>query len=702
MNGVDQTEEVIFTDADHLQLLQLQALRAMAQRRNRQEGARALRASSADRQPNSAIPENWRLVPEHFTPYPWQSECLERWRVAGYRGTVKVATGGGKTLFALLAAQTLQNEREKDLRVVVVVPTIPLMFQWYDEVQAGNLPREAIALMGGGFQPQHLRDSRLLIAVLNSARDRLPEMARREHWSDRMLLVLDECHRAAAEQARKVLNCRPRYTLGLSATPEPGLEMSELPPDEAYNKGILGRELGPIIYDFTLQDSLAAGLLTPFEVWHIGLPLTPEEYRRHEKLSREIADLRKDLEVRHRSSRSKQTFIAWCQTIKDRGGPLAGQADRFLGLAAERKRMLYRAEARSRVTLGILREACASRESRVIVFHEVISETERIFRLAKLAGLPVLLEHSELPDSLRNDSIEAFRKGIGRIIVSAKSLIEGFNVPSADVGIIVASSGSVRQRIQSLGRMLRRKPGGRMATIYVLYVRDTEDEAIYEKADWHTIIGAERNRYFEWSFVDESMDWRAGLKESDVPREYRPPCFEVDVSLIQPGDPYPGQTHGLELRVDHQKNVRQMHDGALVKVPADIVERIVTWNPYARAVVVPCGHVVVRDSDGKWLFAGVLKGELSPSETEQNGRSTFLRLVRASGKRRVALERGTELVFPQGPSDVENHLLKWVAEQEAQRQVTVNRIMWNGNRDYFVEIGGERIRCPLDLEPLEF
>src|SRR5581483_9522781 len=101
------------------------------------------------------------------------------------------------------------------------------------------------------------------------------------------------------------------------------------------------------------------------------------------------------------------------------------------------------------------------------------------FLQASGSGLPAVLEHSKLSDSLRAENIDAFRRGIARVIISAKSLVEGFNVPSADLGIIVASSGSVRQRIQSLGRMLRRKAGTRTARIIVLYIRDTEDEAIY-------------------------------------------------------------------------------------------------------------------------------------------------------------------------------------------------------------------------------
>ena len=47
------------------------------------------------------------------------------------------------------------------------------------------------------------------------------------------------------------------------------------------------------------------------------------------------------------------------------------------------------------------------------------------------------------------------------------------------------------------------------------------------------------------------------------PRKYRPPSWEVDVSELGPGDPYPGQTEGREVRVDQDGNLRA-EDGGLV------------------------------------------------------------------------------------------------------------------------------------------
>lgn len=139
-----------FDDADRLMLHQLRLLEWLDARGDHaaQDGETA---GSSVGTP-SEIPAEWRLV-QGVDLYDWQRDCIERWFAANCRGTVKVVTGAGKTILALALAERLQNQRVPDLRMVVVVPTIVLMHQWYDELIArGNLPRSAIGRLGGGYK----------------------------------------------------------------------------------------------------------------------------------------------------------------------------------------------------------------------------------------------------------------------------------------------------------------------------------------------------------------------------------------------------------------------------------------------------------------------------------------------------------------------------------------------------------------------
>ena len=62
-------------------------------------------------------------------PRRWQTEAMALWRREG-RGVLSVVTGAGKTAFALMLFEKLRRERP-DLRLVVVVPTIALVDQWF-------------------------------------------------------------------------------------------------------------------------------------------------------------------------------------------------------------------------------------------------------------------------------------------------------------------------------------------------------------------------------------------------------------------------------------------------------------------------------------------------------------------------------------------------------------------------------------------
>src|SRR5690242_6483408 len=60
----------------------------------------------------------------------WQVAALDAWLRGGRRGCFEVATGGGKTTFAL-ACYLEARERMPTLRTLIVVPTTALLDQWF-------------------------------------------------------------------------------------------------------------------------------------------------------------------------------------------------------------------------------------------------------------------------------------------------------------------------------------------------------------------------------------------------------------------------------------------------------------------------------------------------------------------------------------------------------------------------------------------
>ena len=514
----------------------------------------------------TALPERWDLT-QGVTLYDWQADCLQRWFDAGGRGTAKVVTGGGKTLLALAIAQQLQNAVQPELRMAVVVPTVVLMQQWYDELlERGNLPARAIGRLGGGYKDGFGGDVRVLVAVLASACKLLPKRVKQARVGDRLLLVVDECHRAGATEMAHVLSTPRTWSLGLSATPERDEDEEGGAATGGYDESTLGRELGPLIYDFDLRQALALGVIPQFTIHHHGLALAPDEQAQYERASRTISDAREELKALAPAKASGGgAFFAWIKKVIAKGGELAAIGIRFQSEASRRSRLLQRSKSRAEAAKAILqKEFAANPDARAILFHESIDAVMALFVDLQQSGFPVVAEHSRLPDSARETSLDLYRRGVAQVVVSARSLIEGFNVPATDVGIIVASSKSVRQRVQSLGRVLRRHRGRdgeeKTSHIHVLYMRGTVDEFLYEKADWDRTTGVDNNRYFQWSPPVEPIEM------GSPPRRPAPRDDELDETELAPGDRYPGRYEGAEFSCDSKGNLSDIDGNAMGSV----------------------------------------------------------------------------------------------------------------------------------------
>ena len=252
--------------------------------------------------------------------------------------------------------------------------------------------------------------------------------------------------------------------------------------------------------------------------------------------------------------------------------------------------------------------------------------------------------------------LRLFRAGAAQIIVSARSLIEGFNVPSADLGIVVAASSSVRQRVQTLGRLLRksraRDGSEKHAKLFVLYAADTVDELIYEKADWEKFIGAERNLYSRWSNVAESPP----IELPGPPRRPSQNELSVDSSTLEVGGTYPADTdEGREYTRDSQGTVRTA-DSLLIEPHPELTAVLKSSRKTAgRFRVTPQKHYVVESEKTKEGWRGVYLGTLtSPIRQVSSEDSAWeihdlkpgdeYPLARAGGKTFSVLQRDPRLI----------------------------------------------------------
>jgi superfamily II DNA or RNA helicase len=522
-----------------------------------------------------------------FELYDWQADAAEAWftqdgAARPERGIAQVVTGAGKTIMAL---EVLRRwlAADPDRVATVVVPTKVLMQQWLVElVSTLNVPVEDVGWAGDGHKDD-FEDRRVIVSIVNSAvQDDYLGTELREVGTPDHLLVADECHRYTGDTFSNVFDYPRSASLGLSAT-----AVSRGDEERTTDDELLVDELGDIYYELTYDEGIRRGLIPEFSIEYVGFDLAPQERAEYARLSDAVSAAVKDVHQRyeHRLYELPGGFAQKLQTIRTEvDGPTPAIADYF-EYTQTRRELVDGAAPRQAITLQLLRDAVDDGD-KTIVFQERIEQLEQLIapleqrgvdpKTGELAedaenyrtqlyeqfeGLKAVDEQMETlfadPDywpvmyhsghsrGVWNDiAMEWFRQdGMADVMLSVKALVEGVDVPSADVGIVRVSSSSIRQRIQTLGRILRTGDDpDEESTLYVLYARDTIDERIFTEYDWESELASAHVDHKIWEF-DSDEGYAAGRIRDATPEEYPPrpePEKIPDPDDLEMGDPYNG------------------------------------------------------------------------------------------------------------------------------------------------------------------
>jgi superfamily II DNA or RNA helicase len=386
------------------------------------------------------VPQPFALA-QPFEPFPHQAQALEAWVKGGSRGVVELPTGAGKTLLAVLAI--VKTGRP----TLVVVPTIDLLVQWQKVL--GERLGVPIGMIGGGANDRQP----ITIITYDSAANQI------EHLGASFgLLIADECHHLPAPAYRFIAEASiAPFRLGLTATfaRADGAEQ------------VASQLLGPMVHQVAI-DALAGEYLSPYEVHSVPVPLSEVEAAEYES--------------------SRQTYLNFIRSQGIRFDQPGGWA-RFLQRAHQsaigrEAFAAYRRQRRIALTSEAKLEALweilfRHRKDRVLVFTE---DNETVYRLAHLLLLPAITHQTPAPE--RSVLLQAFAQGDLRVLLTAKVLNEGVDVPAANVGVVLSGSGSVREHVQRLGRILRKQEGKR-AVLYEIYTDVAAESGISERRRRH-------------------------------------------------------------------------------------------------------------------------------------------------------------------------------------------------------------------------
>ena len=373
-------------------------------------------------------------------PRKWQSRALQIWEQS-FRGVVSVVTGGGKTTFALMCMQVFRKHAP-DCRFIIVVPTLALLDQWFINLREDlAVPKATIACFSGEDRPSQFTNINLM--VMNTAREYACKAAKTQN----SMLIVDECHRAATQSNALSLRGKHKATLGISATPE-------REHDDLFND-VLVPKLGPIIFRYDYNQALRDGVIVPFDLVNVSTNMTREEQIQYDNATVDIA----------------RTY----DKLK------SGTVSKNLLVRKLQRRARMAASSIQRIPVAI-RLAEQHRESRMIIFHESIDAAETILKILLARRFNATVYHSRVSPEMRRDNLRLYSKGIFDVLVTCRALDEGVDVPETEIAIVVSSTGSLRQRIQRLGRVLRPALGKPRARIYTIYVSKPEEDRLIREA----------------------------------------------------------------------------------------------------------------------------------------------------------------------------------------------------------------------------
>ena len=377
---------------------------------------------------------------QNIIPYHYQTTALQTWENNGGRGIIVMPTGSGKSILAAMSIVRIQRTS------LILVPTLDLLNQWQKNLQ--ELFQISVGTIGGG---DFLIEC-ITVCTYDSARIHSKKLG---HYF--YCLIFDECHHINTENYfRMASHFIAPYRLGLTATPNQDEDRTHLIEDV----------IGSIIYTKDIIE-LSGTYLADYELQTVYVELTAEEKKNY-LYHREFYRYYKN-QLRQQHNLDKwESFIFLASQTKDGRNALRS--------FHKYKEIIHNASMKIQAMVDIIRK---HKKERILIF---TNGNKTAYDVSSKFLFPVISHDTKKNE--RKEILEKFRNGEWNILVSSRVLNEGIDVPQASVAIILSGSSTVREHVQRLGRILRKK-GKRQAKLYEIICDNTTEIITSQKRRDH-------------------------------------------------------------------------------------------------------------------------------------------------------------------------------------------------------------------------
>ena len=159
----------------------------------------------------------------------------------------------------------------------------------------------------------------------------------------------------------------------------------------------------------------------------------------------------------------------WQRFVQASAGSKAGR--RAMLAHREARAIAFGTEGKLRVLADLL---VTHHPERTLIFTD---DNATVYRISQEFLIPAITHQTGVKE--RHDILTRFKAGDYRALVASRVLNEGVDVPEASVAIVLSGTGSTREYIQRLGRVLRKgKTPDKLALLYEVVAEDTNEENV--------------------------------------------------------------------------------------------------------------------------------------------------------------------------------------------------------------------------------
>ncbi|MEM3971018.1 MAG: DEAD/DEAH box helicase [Saccharolobus sp.] len=372
----------------------------------------------------------------------YQIESVEAWVKNGKRGVIALPTGAGKTLIGIKAIEEVKKS------TLIITYTKEQMLQWRDSIIKFSSKRPEIGL----YYSEEKIIRPITISTYHTAYRHISDL-----FDKFYLIIIDEVHHLPAEKFKIIAeNIIAPNRLGLSATPYR---------DDGKHEELF-KLIGGVVYYKSTTELSKLGYLAPYEVIQVKVRLTLEERKRYNELLKRFRNLVGYSKISDLLQLVKKGDEKAIEAMK-----IYNEMRKIVNFASEKMK-----------SIG---EILKNEKGKILIFTQYVDQAEEIAKQYN-----TLLLTGKMSKEERRRVLNTFKSMSSGILVLTTVGDEGLDIPDANIGIIVTGTGSRRQFIQRLGRILR-PYNGKQAKLYEIVVSGTPEEYQSKRRKETNILGYE-------------------------------------------------------------------------------------------------------------------------------------------------------------------------------------------------------------------